>query len=382
MDIASRREFSRWGTLLQAGLLSIVWLASMPSPAQAENAIDLALRKAREGHIFDAPPILDEEIAKNTTLKNEAIATAAKIEAMLSGSDKLTSDFIFLCDALGILARVEYRGWPRELMPKSAADTSMPTLERAFCRQRQEASGEDLLNHGLKIMFRTRDRSLIKSNVTRALKYFDAARDKGFDDPELYQAFVNAHGFLKDHAKVVRYAEAFLRTNGAKQLRDEGVIYDHAVARFELSAKGDADIAALEAALAKAEAKDHETSKSLLKTIRQARREAASTSRPAVDSTDVITVRCDTCFFCSSTTKLNLHGRRAGVNFSGNGSSSAVGIVGAPSAIAGTYGYACSWTSGKKQKGCAGQLFVSGAKRNITIQASDVNCEYTRVFEH
>jgi|APMI01.1.fsa_nt_gi hypothetical protein len=382
MHIASPRGLFRRGAFALAGVLAVILVASTPSFAQAENAIDLALRKAREGHIYDVPPVLDAEIARNSALKQEAIVIAAKIEAMLSGSDKLTSDFIFLCDAVGVLTRAGYRDWPKELTPKSAGNTSMPALEHAFCRQRQEASGEDLLNHGLKIMFRTPDRNLIKSNIARALKYFDAARDKGFDDPELYQALVNAHGFLKDHAKVVRYAEAFLRTNGAKQLRDEGVIYDHAVARFELSAKGDADIAALETALAKAEAKDHEASKSLLSTIRQARREAASASRLATGSTDVISVRCDTCFFCSSSTKLTLHDRRPGVSFSGNGSSSAVGIVGAPGAIAGTYGYACSWTSGKKQKGCAGQLFVSGAKRNITIQASDVNCEYTRVFEH
>ena len=96
---------------------------------------------------------------------------------------------------------------------------------------------------------------------------------------------------------------------------------------------------------------------------------------------DIVSVSCQSSGY-NGDHKLYLGGRSEIVS-GDNGKFSNVSVY------TGRYGqpvdltYNCSWSAGGGQrKSCSGSLHVSGQKRNITINASSVNCSYTNIHEY
>lgn len=95
-----------------------------------------------------------------------------------------------------------------------------------------------------------------------------------------------------------------------------------------------------------------------------------------------VTAHCEVtdCVFCDNVL-LTIEGGPEGVHFTSNGESSYVTIYSTNGGVTGDYTMTCSWQYEDQPHQCTASVAVSGTNRNVFMQASSTNCEYTSVSE-
>ncbi|WP_320169531.1 hypothetical protein [Maridesulfovibrio sp.] len=113
-------------------------------------------------------------------------------------------------------------------------------FEKIIGRVLNEMPNQEILDRGMRVLYRTGDGYSSRYAIRQALPYFELAEANGFDDTELYRAFIDVYNTkaCKDELKSIIYCRKFLNSANRKGLDRGSVLRTLALNLFTTTPPG------------------------------------------------------------------------------------------------------------------------------------------------
>lgn len=199
---------------------------------QIELKVNEAFTTKQYTKLYQAIRILDSSKERSFDELEYNIRIELIINMLDDGFRPMKADLISICANLQEINKVKQITFPKELVKI----TNSKSLEKTICTMVDKLTGQQLVNNGLLILNRSKNSYFDKYNINKAMPYFKLAEKLNFDDPELYQVFLNIYGNKgnENWEKVFKYSKKFLATNSIKQMPEATVRRLYAISKFLL----------------------------------------------------------------------------------------------------------------------------------------------------